>query len=170
MGQDENVFELPKEAVLIGDQECGSQASESQIYDWREGKVEAINSANEVAFEQSKKNGNRAKGRFVVKLAGIDVERGPYSNPADNLKAFLVKNILGKKLTVFGNTEQEGDRSFYGVLWSVGFGDVNLHLLESGMAEYKEPPYFYGVSRTSLCEYERAAKQAEAAKLGIWAN
>lgn len=147
------------------EKECGSPLTESNLFAHREGRIVAVNSANEVTFEalaQTTYKGSRPKGTFIVKLAGI---WGRTNESA--LKKFLTDTLLGKEVEIVGNTEAEGDKSFYGIIRGGGLGDVNRHLLETGMARFKRPPYA-SVWRYNLCVYEQVAKQAEAAKLGIW--
>lgn len=147
------------------EKECGSPFVESQLYDSRKGKIVRIINGTTVVFEQAINNGNKETGRFLVRLAGIDPKVG-----AKNRKSFLVKNILNKKIDVIGNTSESSDKHFFGILRGAGFGDVNRHMFEVGMAKFLEPGYFYSVSDYTLCTYKQELKKAEIAKIGLWAK
>lgn len=148
------------------EKECGSPFSSSHAYyGAREGKVISVINGNTVTFKQNERGGKKEKRTLTLHLAGIDSTVNE-----DNLVKFLTENVMNKKITVYGNAENDSDEHIFGILWGAGFADVNQHLLENGMADYSRPAYFYSVSDHRLCVYQVLVKEAKVAKLGIWAK
>jgi len=151
-------------------EQCGSYVEESQLYFERTGKVTEVLNANTLLFKQKSYGGNREKGNFTVTLAGIETA----GNDA-NIKDFLVKKLLNKHVAILGNTKEDADTSFFGVISITDSeGDkileINRHLIENGLAKFTEPGYFYSVSYVTMCIYGQLEEKAKKENLGIWAK
>ncbi|MEO6050985.1 MAG: hypothetical protein ABIP78_06600 [Pyrinomonadaceae bacterium] len=148
---------------------CGNPAEESQLYDNRKGKVTKILSANKVLFEQVSVNGNKKKEMFAVKLVGIDLDKNKTA-----LKNKLQDILLNQDVEIFGNLRKRTNKEFGGVIWYVGgtedIPEVNIYLLEKGIAKYKPFESANLVSMVMPCRLQKAEHQAKEAKIGIWAK
>jgi len=149
--------------------ECGDQASESQLYDFREGKVIKVLSATTILFQQVSLNGNVKEDELTVRLVGIDseVNKTAVENKLRNI-------LLNSEVRVIGNLLKKKDKRFGGVVWLLGdnedIDDVGMYLLETGTAKYKPFESANLVSMVMPCRLEKAEEKARKAKIGIWAN
>ena len=147
-------------------EECGNPLSSSFAYrGTRKGKVTKVVNGNTIIFKQSEGFNKQDKGTFTVYLAGIDSTLNE-----ENLKKFLIENVLNKKISIYGNVENDSDNHLFGILWGAGFADINQYILQNGLADYSRPDYIHSVSSHTLCIYRQEVKKAKEAKLGIWAK
>jgi len=139
--------------------ECGNGFDESQIYDFRNGKILKILNENTVMFLQTSHNNIDIKRRFKLRLAGIK------KGNKKTVKDFLKKVILGEEVSVWGNLRKASDKKYSGII--IG---LNEYLLRSGMSRFEESNGNARVPRHKLCIFEQYARKAKRQKLGIWAN
>lgn len=144
--------------------ECGefSSASESQIYETREGKIVKIIDGNTLLFESKIENGKRE--RFTINLAGIKASR--------NTKKFLKKNLLNKKFTVKGNIFRANNQNHLAIVYgkTAKLLEVNCFMLRNGIAEYEQFESNNIVPDSKTYYYKKAEDKAVNEKLGIWAK
>ena len=105
-------------------------------------------------------------------LKGIDApERGQAFSEASRL--LLERLVQGKFVEVCVNDEEWIGRpmpaEMAGIirLQDIGRLDVNLLMIQSGMAQYKEPER-YAISNYAECQYAMAEEEARAARRGLW--
>jgi len=157
-----------KSQYTIGD-DCGDTAYESQLYDNRKGKIIEILSANKILFEQNSVNGNEVKDKFTVKLVGLDASKNKTA-----VKNKLQDILLNQEVEIFGNLRKKTDKEFGGIVWSLSdnedIAEVNIYLLENGIARYKPFESANLVSMVMPCRLQKAQETAKEAKLGIWAK
>lgn len=149
--------------------ECGNPAEESQLYDQRKGKITKILSANEILFEQYSVSGNEKKDKFTVKLVGIDANQNKII-----VKQKLQNILLNQQVEVYGNLRNKSDKKLGGIIWLFGenedIDEVNIYLLENGIAKYETFESANLVSMVIPCRLQKAEERAKTAKLGIWAK
>ena len=156
--------------LLFGDFDgCGAPEVESQLYDFRYGRITKILSGSTLAFRQATVNGNRKPRSFVVRRVGID----PQAN-SSRIVGFLKKNVLNKPVTVWADARHETDFDLAATVTVSGgrpnIGELNRYLLENGLAKYRD------FDSANLVQYfwpyrlEKAEQQAKEAKLGIWSK
>jgi endonuclease YncB( thermonuclease family) len=152
----------------LGD-DCGDTAYESQRYDQRKGKIIKIPGANKVLFNQTSVDGNKEKNEFTIELVGIDAEQ----NNAAVEKA-LQDILLKQTVEITGNLRNDSDKTFGGVVRLIdskeNIDEVNIYLLESGIAKYKPFESANLVSMVMPCRLQKAEERAKTAKVGIWAK
>ncbi len=168
--QSDGTRDLSKIKIRFNDYQdvCGSYVEESQMYFQRTGKITKVLNGNTVIFAQDTSGGNLEKGQFTVTLAGIDT-----TGNDSKIKKFLIKELLNKNVTILGNTEEDTDTSFFGIIWHrryVEGEEMNRHIIQNGMAKFTEPGYEYSVSYVTMCIYEQLEEKAKKEKLGIWAK
>lgn len=126
------------------------------------GKVTEVRSASIVVLE------NGGKGRFVIRLVGIDVPaEGVIATEA---KQFVEKLVLGKNARMRLAERLENGEMAARLLTDspeTGIKDVGLELVRSGLARKQKGEdyqfdYKYG-------ELTRAENQAREGKRGLWA-
>lgn len=148
---------------------CGDTAYESQLYDNRKGKIIEILSANKVLFEQDSVDGNEEKDKFTVKLVGIDANENKTA-----VKNKLQEILLNQEVEIYGNLRKKKDKEFGGIVWYLGdnedIDEVNIYLLENGIAKYEPFESANLVSMVMPCRLQKSEEKAKEAKLGIWAK
>lgn len=146
------------EIDLNFDDGCGSPLVESQTYGFWMGKIVKISDDNKLILRN-----------YTIELLGIDNKINKLQ-----IRDFLNKNVLNKKVWIQANLRKETDKKFGAVVQlSDDDGDIdyiNEYLLENGLAKYKDfdsanlVPYYFP------CRLQKAEERAKSAKLGIWAK
>ena len=103
----------------------------------------------------------------MVYLAGISCN---FNSSKDNKKArhFLTDKILGRQVTLLMYNPDELKTLKPRVVIELGLKDVNLELLQLGLASYREENSKLGGYDEGT--YELAVENAKTNKLGIWAS
>jgi hypothetical protein len=169
--QDKNDSTETKSEFNLGfDDPCGSPLEESQTYAHRQGKIIKIIDSNKIIFEQNSVWGHKDKEKFTLTIVGIDANQNK-----KGIKDFLVKNVLNQSVLVVGNTKKDSDKKFGAVITLFNdeeedIDELNIYLLEKGIAKYKPFESANLVSMVIPCRLQRAEVEAKEAKLGIWAK
>lgn len=169
--QDETKKRLPdkpKNLIPINEyeEECGNPFVESQTYTHRWGKVIKVLDGKTIVFEVTKVDGIEInKSIITVSLAGIDT-----STNEEGAKKFLLENLLNETVKVVGNT---GSPVFFAIVWgklkaSGNLIEVNLYLLEKGIAKFKAFTSDNLVPYRTPCVYQKVEEKARQEKIGIW--
>ena len=145
---------------------CGNPAVESSFWVIVTGKVVKVEDGDTFIISV------KGRGASRVSLVGVDApERGePFGEPARQLLETL---LTGKDVEVWVKLEAGMTRrlpaEMAGVahLRDVGMLDVNLLLIQTGLARHKksEP---YSMSNHAECHYVRAEADARNARRGLW--
>lgn len=151
-------------SVLLVKDECGefTSASESQLYDWREGKIVKIIDGNTIVFESTIENGSEKKDRFIVDLAGVKASK--------ITRKFLKENFLNKEVSVKGNTLRENDKNYSAIVYGKtgNILEVNCFMIRKGIARSKKFKGKNLVPDSKPYYYLKAEEKAKDEKLGIW--
>jgi len=163
------------------DRGCGDPMTESNIYTFRSGKVIAVSSDNELSVAVSKTlnapaeddsdtkdNDKQANSKtFTVTIVGV-------SNSVNKkeINSFLRTNLLGKDVTITGNTKSKASTVAGLVQFDTDeeLEDVSEYLLERGLAKFKDLTHPNLVPMTTVCLLKKAEKRAMDAKLGVWSS
>jgi endonuclease YncB( thermonuclease family) len=102
-----------------------------------------------------------------MRLGGIDVPRRGTKEWKIS-QQYLSDLVLGKRVDVLLHGSSEKDKILGGRVSAVGSSpDVNLAMLESGMARYKQSTY---LTWYDGCMYNLAAEKAKTERKGFWQN
>jgi hypothetical protein len=147
---------------VLDENGCVRPEAESQTYGFRKGKIVKILSANKMVFDQ----GGR---RYTVKLPGIDSDENK-----DEVKKYLRENALNREVIITANLRGNSDREFTGVVYlsenEKNIDELSEHLLENGIAKYRDFKTGYLVPTYMPCRLKNAEKRAKEKKLGVWAK
>lgn len=168
---------------LAVDDGCGNPLAETQAYSFRNGKVIVVTDDNKLIVKvvrgdskvrsQKYENPDEVKRLqqpqlFTVSLVGLDE-----SVNQPEIRKFLLDNVLDRDVTVIGNARNDGDKSLDALVKITNGdtrGEVSQHLLEKGIAKFKEFQLTNLVPVRTACELRRAEEKAKTEKIGIWAQ
>jgi cyclophilin family peptidyl-prolyl cis-trans isomerase/endonuclease YncB( thermonuclease family) len=135
---------------------CGSQASDSLIYDAIPARLILVIGGDTLVVS------TKGARRLKVRLAGCDAGPNPFA-----VKKHLRMLLRGQPLTIVGNKPPEKDRPMECVVQTLT-GEVNRQLLEEGRVRFRPGEYVKLVPRTTICVYEKIAEQARREGRGRW--
>jgi endonuclease YncB( thermonuclease family) len=146
---------------------CGDPRKESMSWSPVKGVVTKVIDGDTVIMSLTNKK------RLQVHLVGIDAPPLDEAFGSDAQK-FLEHVVNGETVEVWVNPSNwhrkpRQPREITGVMYlrSADMKDINLSLLEAGLARHKssEP---YSISNYTDCRYVRAEEKARATKRGLW--
>ena len=167
------------------DDGCGDPMTESQIYVYRFGNVVRVTNDNRIIVQVTNSNNDwnsdyedDTEGLngpklinaqiFTVSIVGIDESLNRQA-----IGRFLRLNLVGKNVTITGNTRKKKDRKIDALIRFTKnneLEDVSEYLLENGIAKFKAFQPTNLVPMTTSCELERAESRARKDKIGLWAK
>jgi endonuclease YncB( thermonuclease family) len=150
---------------------CGDAAVESQSWGSVHGRVVKVEDGDTVIISV------KGSGLRRVQMVGIAAPEGSqrFARAAHRL---LERMVRGKVVEVWVNPARAWEArqkrhpstvAISGVvhLRNMEMLDVNLLMIQSGMAQHKQPEP-YSMSSYSQCHYARAEDEARAARRGLW--
>ncbi|HZH31966.1 MAG TPA: thermonuclease family protein [Pyrinomonadaceae bacterium] len=145
---------------------CGDAAVESQSWGIVRGRVIKVEKGDTVVVS--------LKGRKITRVNLVGIDAPEHGKPFSKASRLLLESLLkGKVIEVWVNNSKWLGRQvpveIAGVvrLRNIELLDVNLLMLQSGMAQHKQPEP-YTMSSHSKCHYARAEDEARAARRGLW--
>lgn len=154
----------PNVTLDFSDDPCGNPLVESQLWASTKGIVTGVIDGRTLLVTLPHR-----QSPLRVLLGGV--------SPKAKDKEVLARLLLGKPVEILVNSDwKSADRKpteTTGVVHleksTTGVDDVGLFLLSRGLARFQEPPP-NSMSRYTECQYRRAEGDAQAKKLGIWAQ
>jgi endonuclease YncB( thermonuclease family) len=126
-----------------------------------EGKVVSVTDGNKITIVL------KDKRRKQVRLVGIDAPK-PGHIFGEESRRMLSGLVLNQEVEVIADFHSDKSEELTGII-HVKAKDVNLALIEAGLARYQEP-VAYSMSNYTACTYRIVEGEARAAKRGLWQN
>jgi endonuclease YncB( thermonuclease family) len=150
---------------------CGDPAVESSFWGLVKGKVVKVEDGDTVLISLRDKY-HKEKNLKRIHLIGLDApERGePFGEASRLMLEGLVQNRVIEvwvKTTLAFRSRLPAEITGVAHLRGLQMLDVNLLMIVSGMARYKESEP-YSMSDYTECHYVRAEEEARTARRGLW--
>ena len=145
---------------------CGDPAMESSAWSAISGKVLKVEDGDTFTIS--------VKGKGVKRINLIGIEAPKVDQPLGEASRRLLDSLIGGRAVevwVKPAWMVRMPAEIAGVvrLRNVGMLDVNLLLIQSGLARHKEPEP-YSMSSYADCHYVKAEEHARNARRGLWAT
>ena len=143
---------------------CGNPLMESNVWFTRKVKVLQILTGDTLLVQLDKQR------QLTVVLSGISAPKGTDAYAKESL-AHLKGLLGGKTIELQFNPSEKDLKQKNSIICVVhlGVADVNLTMIQKGLARYQEPPS-YVMSNYTACTYRLAEKEAQKFKVGLWQN
>lgn len=138
---------------------CGDPRRESTIWSLLSGRVVQVIDGNTIKVVL------KDKKRKLITLAAIDTPKLGQTG-GDDARNRLSELVLNKEVEIWIEPKLEKHSKLPGVVY-VQARSINLELIESGAARYKQPAS-YTMSNYQACLYRIAEGEARAAMRGLW--
>ncbi|HEX8921806.1 MAG TPA: thermonuclease family protein [Pyrinomonadaceae bacterium] len=150
---------------------CGDPAKESQVWGIVKGQVVKVEDGDTVLISLRDKY-HKEKSLKRIHLIGIDApESGEtFGEPSRLLLEGLVRNRVIEvwvKTDISFRSRLPAEMTGVAHLRNLQMLDVNLMMIVSGMARYKDAEP-YSMSNYAECHYVRAEEEARTARRGLW--